>query len=56
MKYLVVSIMLLSGCVSYQKQEIKETFECMNYRMMMTAPMPFDAVEKLKQKCIESKK
>ncbi|AXY60206.1 hypothetical protein [Acinetobacter sp. WCHAc010052] len=55
MKYIICSALVLTGCMSNQPQPFRETPECMNYRGMMTAPMPPDAMERLKQKCVESR-
>lgn len=35
--------------------EPKETHECMDYRSMMTAPMPQSAVDNLRKECEESR-
>lgn len=56
MKYICVGFiaLILAACSTTQKEH-KETAACMNYQHMMTAPMPSDAMERLKQKCIESR-
>ena len=56
MKYILFSALFLSGCMSNQPQQFKETPECINYRGMMTAPMPPDAIDRLKQACDISRK
>ncbi|MFN3074705.1 hypothetical protein ACK1JC_13990 [Acinetobacter sp. TY2] len=56
MKYILFSALFLSGCMSNQPQQFKETPECMNYRGMMTAPMLPDAMERLKVACDASRK
>ncbi len=56
MKYLSLCLLVLTGCTSNQPQPAKETPECMNYHGMMTAPMAPDAMERLKQKCEDSRK
>lgn len=56
MKYLALCVLVFTGCASNQSQPVRETPECMNYHGMMTAPMPPDAMERLKQKCENSRK
>lgn len=41
------------SCAPPSKHE--ETKECMQYRVMMTAPMPQTAVDDLRKKCEESR-
>lgn len=55
MKYLALCIVVLTGCASNQPKQVRETQECMNYRGMVIAPMAPDAMERLKEKCIESR-
>ncbi|MFA2969950.1 hypothetical protein KWE21_04925 [Acinetobacter pittii] len=47
---------IISACVTNQNVQKEETPECMNYHAMMTAPMPAEAMEKLKKACYESRK
>lgn len=48
-------IALLYGCASASPKMHTETQACMNYHSMMTAPMPPDAMQRLKQACEASK-
>lgn len=57
MKWLLLSMTALLAACNAQptKQAVyKETAACSNYRGMMTAPMPPDAMARLKQECINS--
>ena len=50
---------LTSACASQQKpltDTIEETPACMNYRAMMTAPMPPSEVQRLRVACEESRR
>ena len=53
LSFLLIS--LLYGCASTSPKMHTETQACMNYRSMMTAPMPPDAMQRLKQACEASK-
>jgi hypothetical protein len=57
MKYLLVlSCIGLIACSAMQKQTQQlETTECMNYRAMMTAPIPPTEHARLKDACERSK-
>lgn len=58
-RLLVITITLsLAGCATHpdSDREMKETKECMQYRTMMTAPMPLAAIDNLKEKCEQSRK
>ena len=48
-------IAFLYGCASTSPKIHTETQACINYRSMMTAPMPPDAMQRLKQACEVSK-
>jgi len=52
-----MSITSLTACLSPQARQPmqQETKECMNYRTMMTAPMPPDAMQRLKVQCEQSR-
>lgn len=51
-----IFILVLSACQAQQpRQQLRqETNECINYRLMMTAPMAPDAMQQLKVKCAQS--
>ena len=51
MKYILFSALCLSGCMSNQPQQFKETPDCMTYCDMMTAPMLPAAIDRLMQAC-----
>lgn len=53
MKILIIMIgsLLITACNTQSTQQYVSTPECMNYRGMMTAPMPPDAMERLRLKC-----
>lgn len=55
-KLLMLSTALLVAGCSKNDNPPHETTECMNYRAMMTAPMPPDAMNALKEKCEQSMK
>ncbi|HDS7716153.1 TPA: hypothetical protein QH565_003516 [Klebsiella aerogenes] len=58
-RLLVITFALsLAGCATHQNSEhgMKETKECMQYRSMMTAPLPPEAMDNLKEKCEQSRK
>ena len=56
MKYLIVyGVGVLISACSINQLELKETPECMNYRVMITAPMDPRALDGLKLKCEESR-
>ncbi|CQD36512.1 Uncharacterised protein [Yersinia mollaretii] len=51
---IIITIALSTvSCATPSKHE--ETKECMQYRVMMTAPMPQAAVDDLRKKCEESR-
>lgn len=43
--------LLLTACATQQPKYKQPTQACMEYQAMMTAPMPPDAVERLRVKC-----
>ena len=53
---LIIAIALSAVSCANTTKENKETNECMNYRAMMTAPMPQSAVDDLRKKCEESRR
>ncbi|NIF31937.1 hypothetical protein F3J29_07280 [Enterobacter sp. Cy-643] len=54
--FMLASLVLLTACASRPASKPpQDTPECMNYRHMMTAPMPPDAMQRLKQKCDDSR-
>jgi curli biogenesis system outer membrane secretion channel CsgG len=55
---LLLAVVFLGACASQTDatQQASETPACMNYRSMMTAPMPPDAMARLKQACDDSRK
>ncbi|HDU3683144.1 hypothetical protein [Klebsiella aerogenes] len=58
-RLLVITFTLsLAGCATHQNSDhgMKETKECMQYRSMMTAPLPPAAIDNLKEKCEQSRK
>lgn len=47
----------LAGCSCHSHALLKhETAACMNYRAMMTAPMPPDVMQRLQEKCAASRR
>lgn len=52
----VLACMLLAACTTQPAtpEQQTETSECMNYRAMMTAPMPPDAMQRLHKACQDS--
>ncbi|GFE98160.1 hypothetical protein DmGdi_32330 [Gluconobacter sp. Gdi] len=59
MRFILISLtaVFLAGCAcnSHEPQP-HETAACMNYRTMMTAPMPPDAMQWLQEKCEASRR
>lgn len=53
---LMMGLFLITACNTQPTQQYAPTPECMNYRGMMTAPMPPDAIERLRLKCEASEK
>lgn len=53
---LFLTSMLLAACTTQPAppKQPTETPECMNYRAMMTAPMPPDAMQRLNKACQDS--
>lgn len=50
-------VFVLSACSNGSDKPPKnETEACMNYRAMMTAPMPPDAMQRLQEKCSASRR
>lgn len=58
MRFILASLtaVFLSGCASNTPPQPHETAACMNYRSMMTAPMPPDAMRRLQEKCAASRR
>lgn len=55
--FMLASLVLLTACATRPAPKPpQDTPECMNYRHMMTAPMLPDAVQRLKQKCEDSRR
>ncbi|WP_215750433.1 MULTISPECIES: hypothetical protein [unclassified Gluconobacter] len=48
-----LAVVILAGCT--RKPQLHETAACINYRSMMTAPMPSDAMQRLQEKCAASR-
>ncbi|AQU87800.1 hypothetical protein B0W47_10270 [Komagataeibacter nataicola] len=46
----------LAGCTQHPPHRQHDTPECMNYRAMMTAPMPPDAMKRLQARCEASRR
>ena len=54
---MVPLVFILSACANGSYKPPKdETAACMNYRSMMTAPMPPDAMKQLQKKCAVSRR
>lgn len=52
-----LTAVFLAGCTCNSHKPPKhETAACMNYRSMMTAPMPPDAMQRLQEKCAASRR
>ena len=52
-----LTAVFLTGCACHSHKLPKhETAACMNYRAMMTAPMPPDAMQRLQEKCAASRR
>ena len=52
-----LTAVILAGCTcNSHKPQHHETAACMNYRSMMTAPMPPDAMQRLQEKCAASRR
>lgn len=45
----------LAGCAPHPLRTHEDTQACMTYRAMMTAPMPPDAMHRLRQQCDASR-
>lgn len=52
----IAAFLPLVGCTDKRPADAEETPECMNYRGMMTAPLPPDQQEKLRKACMDSRK
>ncbi|MBM3099148.1 hypothetical protein JRX38_14245 [Gluconobacter cerinus] len=53
----MLTAVFLTGCgCNSHKPQSHETAACMNYRSMMTAPMPPDAMQRLQERCAASRK
>lgn len=49
--YHLMALLLLSGCKAPEQSVNQETRECVEYRLMMTAPIPPDVMKSLENKC-----
>ncbi|KGB23403.1 hypothetical protein ApDm4_2037 [Acetobacter pomorum] len=45
---------MLAGCAQQPHHRSGDTSACMNYRSMMTAPMPPEAMQRLQKQCEDS--
>lgn len=54
---IITTTLSVVGCTtqSASGRQMKETKECMQYRSMMTVPMPPTVIDILKEKCEQSK-
>lgn len=52
---LCMAVVVQGGC-DHPRRLTQETPECMDYRAMMTAPMPPDAMRRLQARCVESRR
>lgn len=51
-----LALFILAGCTSSGAPTAEQqTWECMNYHAMMTAPMAPDAMQRLKAACEQSR-
>ncbi|WP_048839579.1 hypothetical protein [Acetobacter cibinongensis] len=48
---IIILTAMLSGCAQQPRQRLGDTSACMNYRSMMTAPMPPEAMQRLQKQC-----
>lgn len=55
---IITTTLSVTSCTTHSESghQMKETNECMQYRSMMTAPMPPTAIDNLKEKCEQSRK
>lgn len=48
-------VVMLAGCFSSERsKQVETTPACSKYQLMMTAPMPEQAMQRLKQECENS--
>lgn len=48
---IIILTAALSGCAHQPHHRPSDTAACMNYRSMMTAPMPPEAMQRLQKQC-----
>ncbi|KXV57151.1 hypothetical protein AD947_09440 [Acetobacter tropicalis] len=51
---MVILTTMLAGCAQQLHHRSGDTPACMNYRSMMTAPMPPEAMQRLQKQCEDS--
>ena len=50
-----IVVVMLAGCFSRERpKQVETTPACSKYQLMMTAPMPEEAMQRLKQECESS--
>lgn len=51
-----LAAVILAGCIRHpHNSQPHEAAACMNYQIMMTAPIPLNAIQRLRKKCAASR-